>query len=178
MKPIIIFLCSTFLFGFNLLETDNFEIENGQLIWQKVFDTDLTKEQFINEIKSSGQFDNIIENNENFTAEINQLSLDFKGYGISELSTPIYIARSYLKAFVLIEFKEQRYRVTLKSIKLVQKYEDALSKVGETTDIEIFALKNRNTEFKITFLNKSSKIMDFTFQKITNFTGVTKKDKW
>lgn len=178
MKPIIIFLCSTFLFGFNLSETDNFEIENGQLIWQKVFNTDLTKEQFINEIKSSGQFDNIIENNKNFTAEINQLSLDFKGYGVSEMSTPIYIARSYLKAFVLIEFKEQRYRVTLKSIKLVQKHEDALSKVGETTNIELFALKKRNTEFKSTFLNKSSKIMDFTFQKITNFNGAAKEDKW
>ena len=178
MKSIILFLCSTFLISFTLSETDNFEIENGQVLWQKVHETDLTKEQLIGQIKSSGQFENVSENEESLTAEINQLSMDFKGYGISEMSTPMYVSRSYVKAFALIEFKEKRYRVTLKNIKLVQKYEDALSKEGETTDIELYALKKRNTEFKSNFLNKPSKIMDFTFKKITNFKEVTKEDKW
>jgi len=178
MKSIILFLCSTLLVGLTLSETDNYEIENGQVLWQKVDETELTKEQLIGQIKSSGQFENISENGESLTAEINQLSMDFKGFGVSEMSTPMYISRSYVKAFTLIEFKEERYRVTLKNIKFVQKYEDALSKEGETTDIELYALKKRNTEFKSNFLNKPSKIMDFTFQKITDFKGVEKEDKW
>lgn len=178
MKSILFFLCSTFLVGFNLSETDNFKIENGQVIWQKIYETDSTKEQLIGQIKSSGQFENISENGESLTAEINQFSMDFKGYGVSEMSTPMYVSRSYVKAFALIEFKEERYRVTLKNIKFVQKYDDALSKEGETTDIELFALKKRNTEFKSNFLSKPSKIMDFTFQKVTDFNGVVKEDKW
>ncbi len=178
MKSILFFLCSTFLVGFNLSETDNFEIENGQVIWQKVYDTDLTKEQLIGQIKSSGKFKNISENGESLSAEIDQLSMDFKGYGVSEMSTPMYVSRSYVQAFALIEFKEERYRVTLKNIKFVKKYDDALSKEGETTDIELFALKKRNTEFKSAFLKKPSKIMDFTFQKVTDFKGVVKEDKW
>jgi hypothetical protein len=178
MKSILLFLCSTFLVSFNLSETDNFAIENGQVIWQKVYETDLTKEELIGQIKSSGQFVNISENGEILTAEINQLSMDFKGYGVSEMSTPMYVSRSYVKAFALIDFKEERYRVTLKTIKFVQKYDDALSRQGETLDIELFALKKRNTEFKTSFLAKPSEIMDFTFQKITDFNRVAKEDKW
>ncbi|MBQ4913841.1 hypothetical protein J8L85_05290 [Maribacter sp. MMG018] len=178
MKTIIVLLSSTLLINFTLSETDNFQIENGQVLWQKVFETNMTKEQLIEQIKSSGQFENISENEKSLTAQINQLSMDFKGYGISEMSTPMYVSRSYVEAFSLIEFKEKRYRVTLKNIKFVQKYEDALSKEGETTDIEFYALKKRNTEFKSNFLNKPSKIMDFTFQKITNFKDVEKEDKW
>ena len=178
MKLIILFFCSTFLVSFYLSETDNFLIENGQVIWQKVYETDLTNEELIGQIKTSGPFENVSENNESLTAEINQLSMDFKGYGVSEMSTPMYVSRSYVKTFVLIEFKEKRYRVTLKNIKFVQKYEDALSKEGETTDLELFALKKRNTEFKSSFLNKPSKIMDFTFQKVTDFNGEVKEDKW
>ncbi|MEB8345869.1 hypothetical protein OO010_07415 [Flavobacteriaceae bacterium KMM 6898] len=178
MKSIILFFCSTFLLSFNLSETDNFVIENGQVIWQKVYETDLTNEELVIQIKTSGQFENVSENKESLTAEINQLSMDFKGYGISEMSTPMYVSRSYVKTFALIEFKEKRYRVTLKNIKFVRKYEDALSKEGETTDLELFALKKRNTEFKSKFLNKPSKNMDFTFQKVTDFNGVVKEDKW
>lgn len=178
MKSISLILCSIFLIGFTPPETDNFQIENGLVLWQKVYETDLTKEQLIKQIKSSGQFENISENEESLSAEINQLSMDFKGYGISKISTPMYVSQSYVKAFVLIEFKDERYRVTLKNIKFAQKYEDALSKEGETTDIELYALKKRNTVFKSSFLKKPSKIMDFTFQKITHFKRITKKDKW
>ena len=178
MKSILLFLFSTVLISFNLSETNNFGIENGQVIWQKVYETNLTHSQIISQIKSSGDFKNISENDESLSAEIDQLSLDFKGFGISEMSTPIYVARSYINAFVLIEFKENRYRVSIKNIKLVQKYDDALSKAGETTDIELFALKKQNTEFKSNFLNKPSGIIDFTFQKITDFNQAISEDKW
>ena len=102
MKSISLILCSIFLIGFIPSETDNFEIENGLVLWQKVYETDLTKEELIKQIKSSGKFENISKNEESLSAEINQLSMDFKGYGISEMSTPMYVSRSYIKAFVLI----------------------------------------------------------------------------
>lgn len=78
-------------------------------------------------IKSSGQFQNILENNNDLTAEIDQLLLDYKGFGVSEMLIPMYVARSYVKAFVQIEFKEDRYRVNIKNIKMIQKYVDGLS---------------------------------------------------
>jgi hypothetical protein len=43
----------------NQSETENFEVENNKLIWQKVYKTELTNEQLIGKIKSSGSFKNI-----------------------------------------------------------------------------------------------------------------------
>lgn len=178
MKAILFIIYSTFLINFHVSETSNFEIEEKKVIWQKVYASELTKEELIKEITSSGNFENITKNKESLTANINELSLDFEGFGSSEMSTPMYIARSYVKALVLIEFKEKRYRVTLKNIKFVQKYDDGLSETGETSDLELYALRKRNTEFKKNFLKKPSKIMNYTFENVTEFKMKAKKDKW
>lgn len=37
------------------------------------------------------------------------------------MSTPIYVASNSANAFIEIEFKKNRYRVTIKNIKLTQK---------------------------------------------------------
>ncbi|MDG1811408.1 MAG: hypothetical protein P8H13_05685 [Polaribacter sp.] len=177
MKTLIFLIYLPILIGFSTSETDNFEIENGKLIWQKVYETELTKEQLTDKIKNSGNFKNVELNESGIIAEITNLTLDYKGYGLSEMSTPIYIARNSVNSFVQIEFKESKYRVSIKNIKLKQNYDDALSNQGEMTDLEVFALKKRNTEFKSSFLEKSSKIINFTFENITEFK-VKEKDKW
>ena len=163
--------------GFNQSDTDNFAIENGKLVWQKVYETELTKEQLTQKIKSSGDFKNLEINESGIIGEIVNLTLDFKGFGSSEMSTPIYIARNSVNSFVQFEFKENRYRVSIKNIKLTQNYDDAISRQGEMTDLEAYALKKRNTEYKSNFLKKPSKIINFTFENITEFK-VKKKDKW
>ncbi|ADV50586.1 hypothetical protein Celal_3320 [Cellulophaga algicola DSM 14237] len=177
MKTLIFLIYLPILIGFSTSETDNFEIENGKLIWQKVYETELTKEQLTDKIKNSGNFKNVELNESGIIAEITNLTLDFKGYGSSEMSTPMYIARNSVNSFVQIEFKESKYRVSIKHIKLTQNYDDALSSQGEMTDLEVFALKKRNTEFKSSFLKKPSKIINFTFENITEFK-VKEKDKW
>ncbi len=178
MKLLLFLFYLPFIIGFNQSDTDNFEIENGKLIWQKVYETELTNEQIIGEIKKSGNFKNIEISEDGVFAEFKNLSFDFKGFGSSEMSTPIYVARNSANAFVQIEFKENRYRVTIKNIQLTQKYDDALSNQGEMTDIELYALRKKNTEFKKSFLQKPSQIINFTFIQITDFKTLPEKDKW
>ena len=163
--------------GFNQSDTGNFAIENGKLVWQKVYETELTKEQLTQKIKSSGDFKNLEINKSGIIGEIVNLTLDFKVFGSSEMSTPIYIARNSANSFVQFEFKENSYRVSIKNIKLTQNYDDAISRQGEMTDLEVYALKKRNTEYKSSFLKKPSKIINFTFENITEFK-VNIKDKW
>jgi len=120
-------------------------VENGKLVWQKIYETELTKKQLTQNIKNSGNFKNLESNESGIIAEITNLTLDYKGYGSSEMSTPMYIARNSLNSIVQIEFKENKYRVTIKNIKLTRNYGGALSSQGEMTDLEVFALKKRNT---------------------------------
>ena len=175
----------TFLLFFTLLfsqfyqiENENFLIENSQVVWQKTYETQLSKATLIDKIKTVGVFENVSVSENKLTAEIKDLSIDYKGYGESEMSTPMYLSRSAIKAFCIFEFKDEKYRVTLKNIKFVQKYDDALSKMGEVTEIETFALSKKNTEFKNGFSKKPSKILNYTFSKVTEFKNETQNSKW
>jgi hypothetical protein len=120
------------------LAVENFLIESSQVIWQKTFETELSKEDIIDKIKTSGNFENINISDYKLTAEIKELSIDYKGYGESEMSTPMYLSRSFVKAFYIFEFKDKKYRVTVKNIKFVQKYDDGLSKANEVSEIETY----------------------------------------
>ena len=137
---------------FNQTENENFRIDENQVVWQKTYETELSKEALIDKIKTSGKFKNISISEDKLTAEITELSIDYKGYGESRMSIPIYLSTYSVKAFCMFEFKDNKYRTTFKNIKFVALYSDALSEIGEVTEIETYALSQKNTEFKSAFL--------------------------
>jgi hypothetical protein len=96
----------------------------------------------------------------------------------SEMSIPMYVARNFFTGFVVIEFKEEKYRVTIKKIMLTQKYDDGLSELGEKTTIETFAIKRGKNEMKGAFMKSPSIILDFTFTNAFTFTQVETDDSW
>ena len=163
---------------FNQTENDNFRIDENQVVWQKTYETELSEEALIDKIKTSGKFKNISISEDKLTAEITELSIDYKGYGESRMSIPIYLSTYSVKAFCMFEFKDNKYRTTFKNIKFVALYSDALSEIGEVTEIETYALSQKNTEFKSAFLNKPSKILNYTFSKATELKNNIENSKW
>ena len=163
---------------FNQTENENFRIDENQVVWQKTYETELSKEALIDKIKTSGKFKNISISEDKLTAEITELSIDYKGYGESRMSIPIYLSTYSVKAFCMFEFKDNKYRTTFKNIKFVALYSDALSEIGEVTEIETYALSQKNTEFKSAFLNKPSKILNYTFSKATELKNNIENSKW
>ncbi|OUS12881.1 hypothetical protein A9Q93_09775 [Nonlabens dokdonensis] len=164
MKTIFLFLFSLLIFT-----TNNFEINNGEVLWRKVNQQSILIETLEETMIKSGRFTNLTITENLITAEIQNLPIDYKGAGESEMSIPMYIARSSINAYIVIEIKENRYRVTVKNIKLVQNYSDALSEQGEITALEVYALRKKNTEFKKGFMKKTSRILDHTFEKLIVF---------
>jgi hypothetical protein len=162
------------------LEFKNFKLEEGKLLWQKVYETELSHDEILKSFKTSG----IVKNTETFknsvTGTIENLDLDFKGFGKTEMNTAMYISRSYFKSFVLIELKEGRYRITLKEMKLIQKYSVGTpgdlfsSETGDISELKTFAVKNNNTDFRNSFKKAPSGILNFTFDKVF---GIKKKKK-
>jgi hypothetical protein len=157
------------------LEFENFKIEEGTFLWQKIYETELSNEDLINSIKTSGIIKEIQNMENSLTGIIENLNLDYKGFGKSEMNTAMYISRSYFKSFVLIEFKEGKYRITLKEMKLVQKYSDGLSEEGEISELRNFAVKNSKSKFKKSFKKAPAGILNFTFDKVFKFK---KKSDW
>lgn len=98
------------------------------------------------------------------------------------MNTAMYISRSYFKSFILIELKDGRYRVTLKEMKLIQKYSvgkpgDLLSsEAGEISELKDYAVKNNNSDFRKSFKKEPSGILNFTFDKIFEVKQKKKSD--
>ena len=158
------------------LEFENFKLEDGNLVWQKVYETELSNDEIIKSFKTSGIIKNL-ENLENsLTGTIENLDLDYKGFGKTEMNTAMYISRSYFKSFVLIELKEGRYRITLKEMKLVQKYSDGLNEEGEISELKDYAVKNNNSDFRKSFKKAPSGILNFTFDKVFEIKKKKKSD--
>lgn len=167
-----------FISNINAQENINsFAIEEGKLIWQKVYETDLGFDELLSVTKESGLFQIVEVSDDKILAEVKSINADFKGAGYSEMSTPMYVSRSFIEGFVKIEFKQGRYRISIKNIMLIQKYDDGVSKEGEKSSLESFAIKKGNI-MKKPFTKSPSKILDYTFTKEFNLKAKTKTDNW
>ena len=129
----ILFLFTNYLFSQN-----NFQVENNNLIWQQVFEIDST-----NQIEP--YFKNIA-----FTASLTANNTTISGnsntYQIkNKTGLPIY-AYSDFKAFVVIEIKESKYRVTVSNI-FFKGLEIDFGGVKNNSEehIEMYVLKKDNT---------------------------------
>jgi len=177
-KLLIIFLTVSPYATWGQDVVNNFEIEDKEIIWRKVFETKLTFDQLTEKIKDSGLFDKIEIGDNKITGETKQINADFKGAGFSEMGTPMYVARNHYTAFTIIEFKNGKYRVTLKKIVLTQKYNDGLSKQGEQKNLDTFALKTAGDEMKGAFKKSPSIILDHTFTDKFSLKNESIKEDW
>lgn len=158
--------------------TDHFSISNKHVIWQKVFETPLSKKEIIQNIRYSGHFNDITVHDGYVTAQIPMLSLDFRGYEIStERTAPTFSRTHFIQSYLIIDFKENRYRVTLKSIRLMPR-----QVTGDDSemiiDLEFIAINPNNGQFNQRFFNRRSKVLNHTFEQVTDFTSAVSDDDW
>lgn len=176
MKRILLLLFFTLpLLVFSQEEINNIKINDvNTVVWSKVYESDINPEKYFTYLGSTGHFKDIIKTENSFTTNFHGVKPDYKGYGSSEMTTPMYIARSSMDGGVSVEFKEGRYRVILRNITLVQDYSDALTKMGERTKIEMYAVSKE--KFKTAFKKKPSGILDYTFNKLFEYKKTD--DNW
>jgi hypothetical protein len=91
--------------------------------------------------------------------------MDYKGLGKREMMTSMYLSRTLYDALAVIEFKENRLRVTVRDLKAIQKYSDGLFEKGEMHPIEFWAI-NRKGEFRNRFIKNDVDIINFTLNNL------------
>lgn len=156
---------------------NNFLLENNKIIWQKVFETEMNFDELVEKIKESGIFLEPEIGENKILGQTKPIEADFVGAGYSEMSTPIFVARSFFDGFAIIDFKDGKYRGTLKNIMLTQKYADVLTEEGEKSTLESFGVKKRKNRLKRGFTKSTSAILDYTFTKQFKFKQDT-DDGW
>lgn len=161
------------LYGYlgNCQELGNFMIENNQLVWQKVYETDADKSTIESSINSKIK--------ERFTVEEDQITgriikSNFKAYlkslGMSSVNTAIILWRGEYDATIRLEFKEGRYRVTLTDIR---NYEYSLGESSETQ-----SAINRKGQYKGLWKNNVGKYLDLCFEDLFAVKEVNQSDEW
>ena len=117
MKKIFLLFYLFCIYSFGQ-EKHNFNIENNQLEWQKVFETDLQKSQIEKIIKEKGVFKNLIFEENLISGEIENFPADYTGVGKTSWNTSFYVQNTSITAAFFIEIKDGRYRVSLNGINL------------------------------------------------------------
>lgn len=148
---------------------NNFKQDDNKLIiWQNVIETELNNEQLNTLIKESGYFTKIEELENKTLCELKPFKANYQAYGYSNMKAPIYISRSLVSGNVVIEFRENKYRITIKNIVFTQNIEDIFTKQGEVETFESWVL-NKNQIIKPAFFNDGSDILNKEFKVKTTF---------
>lgn len=119
-------------------QTGALDLKDGNIYWQKIYETDLSKEEIRAIIKSNATLNPLFEN---FSGISNPARIKCK-----EEDLPNYMANPF-QFFALVEFKNNRYRVTISDIKIIPrtlKIDDYSNNIQNNTprDLEDYQLKN------------------------------------
>lgn len=181
MKKIILLLL---LFSINCFSQTkqpetNFYLENGKVYWQNIYEVpgkniDDLIQYFRKEVLTDIKQDNfqIIDNTISFV--IDNDKVNFKKYGGTTMGTAIFI-QHYYKYLVVIDFKEEKYRVTVKDIFLDNKN----IMVRDSGNFEEYITKKKNTEFTTNSITiKGLQYFHKDFLNKFNINTESKKNDW
>jgi len=176
MKKIlyILLLITTPLFS---QSKSNFEVElDGNIVYKNIFEIgNSKKEDVLKYLKTLSNF-TILDSENDIIGEIKDLRINFKKYGNSS-GYPIFL-RFSLSSDVLIQFKDNRYRVILKNIGFLDDVSLYSSKTFKESDnftyLSEFYIKNDGTMRTNTMVDKTLDVMNkhftdlFTYKVVEN----------
>ncbi len=173
MKYIIITIA--LITSINLTAQDHFILEEGKVIWQKIYETKKSKEDIIAHFKSSGLFKLFRVEDGKIIATLRPQSIDKEDKKIAgTLPPPLTVKASYAGT-VIIGLKDDKYRVTYKDILIVGNGE--MIKKGAKQPFEQHYVNKDGKAFRISFNKKPKTIYNLAFNKTFEIEA-PKQDDW
>jgi len=168
-------------FSFNSLSgqetVNNFYIDGQLIIWQKTFQTSLSFEQLVEQIKDKGILQQIDISPNKIRGELRPVYVDTKRKGIRNAGVTYYVLYNYFTGFVLINYQDNRYKVTIKWIALSDKSSDTTKRIIPVY-LEDFAFKNLRPEFDSQFHTSASEHINDAFIQRFDLIVKPEDDTW
>ena len=154
----------------------NLKIENESLLWQKVYNGDYTFDEMLSNLQNCGKFSDIAAANGVISCYMPATAFDIQGAGFKRGGVPMYLALNDFTAFIRIQIKDGRYRVTVSDIVLIANQDTSLGKMGEKISIETYAIKRG--ELSQQAYKYIEPILTNQLDKIFNFSTSVLSDNW
>ncbi|QZE15289.1 hypothetical protein K4L44_05500 [Halosquirtibacter laminarini] len=170
-KILLLWLCCIpcLIFAENR-EKDNLSIEKGKVVWQKIFTTPYNMEKTKALLLTHVAAEEIKEFDNKIVFSCNKFHFNYQDAGFGRAKAPLYYQNMIGSAFVTIDFKEGKYRVTVRNIVLEEFKVEALTPSYHSHIsshyLEEFVLKKKNSAFKAKFYKYDDPILNTTFAKM------------
>lgn len=176
-KLIIILICA--LFSANIYAQHNFSItEACKVIWQQIFEDDIDINTYYDHLVTSGRYHDILMSDNAITCWLNESPIEYARLGYKRGNIPIVLSSNNLTAFITVQFKDARYRVTLEQIQFVQTYSTSLYQKGDIVHMDSFAL-DRKGQIKKIVANDTFPVLDAYFTDLFQYKSVSHlSDTW
>ena len=162
MKKLIFLTISLFSIISGHSQTEYFLIQSNKLFWQKVFEQKGTIEELKNKIIEKNNLTDLKESDSTLVGTLREEKIPIKKAGFPSMDVPIYLRDENISGSVKVDFKQNKYRITIFNLKLISPINDPLSQKGEIDDLEIFAL-NKTGEIKNQFIKFGIPCLNYLF---------------
>ena len=174
MKRLLLLIC-LFIgsYGFaSAQEKDayNFSTKDGDVIWQKVYPTNLSTKDVFDAIKTNGGLFDITETDHVMTGNLVERVAEYSSLGYKRGNVPIFV-NHLLGGFAKVEMRDGRYRVTVSKMYRI----DDSTPARERTDFTFYV--NRKGELRL-FPETARIIFDAYFNKMFEIKDAAEEENW
>jgi len=155
--------------------TYNFLSEDGELLWQAVYDTDMSIEDIKKNLIQKGVLIVESETDNTITGTLKPFDISYKKQGKSSMQIQLYVRNCRFTGFVLIELKENRYRITVRDIIAIQSFSNGLFKKGDEFKVKDYAVSSKGG-LKKGFIKNTAPLLNYDF--VSMFTINNLNEDW
>lgn len=162
MMKLLLFI----FFPIAVFSQETLNIEDGEITWKKVYETNLSEGEIKTSLRANSTLNPI---SDNFSGTSNLVSLK------CEETIPIYL-EGKIQFFVLIEFKENRYRVSVSDINVIPDETTEVFGVRSTEDgkaLEDYQIRNNGEFRKNNMASNTRNCIENYFLDLFKFTEVS-----
>lgn len=173
MKKAFLLALLALLPGLVWAQEDHFKVEDNQMVWQQIFQTDQTAEAVAGYLGGLGDIKDVRETSTGIAFMIKRSSpIELNKYGFKRGSVAAYAVLKLLEARGTVDFKDGRYRVTVGDVVFVSNDANA-----ERTTLETYALSRKGEIKGVFYSMRAADLLEAYFTDLF-MVKVKNNDEW
>jgi len=168
-KAIVVFLVAIATFAGKAQDPNTFILRDGDIIWQRVYQTEIDSISLVGYLQASGQLKDFTNTPGGLVCSIIPRQMDYRGAGFRYIQVVAVVLDTEMEGTALIQFKGGRYRVTVNHIRFV-------SQIPMFADLTMADFIDRKGIQKVFYSKNTAAVLDYELNSI--FEMRESEDTW